>query len=342
MRTRSTPFRVLLVDQSLKLGQIARPLFESPELEAASTGCTFRDMPAEVNQRSPDVIVMDLTEGSEEGFASIEAVMAEKPRPILVLHEKDASSTNPFQALDLGALDVSERPKNPPAEYWRNLSKQVALLAQVAVVKHVKGRRRPSKPERADPGSPSFPLVAIAASLGGPKALATLLRALPRDLKAPVCIVQHISEGFTVGMAQWLSFATALKVVEAQHGVRMEPGTVYIGPSGRHFCVARDGRIQLDDTPPLMGFRPSCDRLLESAAAAFGRRAIGIVLTGMGRDGARGLKVVRDSGGHTIAQDEASCVVFGMPREAIALGGAERVLALDEIAAQIVGWVDAC
>lgn len=340
MPARSTPFRVLLVDDGLKLAGTARALFEAPELQAVGPNCTFEDMADQVRAHLPDIVVMDLSGNQDVAFGAIEEVMAHHPTPILVLHEAGDGALKPFLALDLGALDVAERPPHPPPQFWRELSRKVVLLSQVRVVKHVRGRRRaPRKAEEPLTG-PGYPLVAIAASLGGPKALSTLLSMLPREFKAPIVLVQHISDGFTGGMAHWLSWQTSSRVVEATDGEQLAPGTVYVGPSGFHLTVRNDGRIKLEDTPPLMGFRPACDRLLESAAAAFGRRAIGVVLTGMGRDGARGLKLIREAGGHTVAQDESSCVVFGMPREAIALGAAEKILPLDQIAAQLVRWVD--
>lgn len=340
MRARSTPSRVLLVDDALELGGTARVLFESPELQSVGANCTYSEMADEVRSHLPDVVVMDLSGNQDAAFAAIEEVMAHHPTPILVLHEAGDAALKPFLALDLGALDVAERPPHPPPQFWRELSRKVQLLSQVRVVKHVKGRKRVPKKAEEPSSGPGYQVVVIAASLGGPKALSTLLSMLPREFKAPILLVQHISDGFTGGMAQWLSWQTSSRVVEAKDSEPMQPGTIYVGPSGYHLAVRTDGRIRLEDTPPLMGFRPACDRLLESAAASFGRRAIGVVLTGMGRDGARGLKLIRDAGGHTIAQDEASCVVFGMPREAIALGAAEKILPLDQIAAQLARWVD--
>lgn len=340
MRARSTPFRVLLVDESLKLGGTARVLFETPELASVGANCTFSEMADEVRTSTPDVVVLDLSGNVDTAFGAIEEVMAHHPTPILVLHETGAVGLDPFRALELGALDVAERPPHPPPQFWRELTRKVVLLAQVRVVKHVRGRKRAPKRDEAPLVGPGHPVVVIAASLGGPKALSALLAHLPRDFKAPVLIVQHISDGFTGGMAQWLAWQTSSRVVEATDGEQLQPGTTYVAPSGFHLAVRADGRIKLEDTPPLMGFKPSCDRLLESAAAAFGRRAIGVILTGMGRDGAKGLKAIREAGGHTVAQDEASCVVFGMPREAIALGAAEKILPLEQIAEQLARWVD--
>src|SRR5262249_47965986 len=163
------------------------------------------------------------------------------------------------------------------------------------------------------------------------KALSQILRMIPRGFPAPIVICQHISTGFTEGLAQWLAAETALDVKEAEDGEPLKRGTVFIAPSGVHLLVREDARIRLDEGPPIAGFRPSCDALLFSAAETFGRRAIGVILTGMGRDGARGLKEVRARGGRTIAQDESTCVVFGMPGEAVSLGAAEEVVPLEEI-----------
>jgi two-component system chemotaxis response regulator CheB len=165
---------------------------------------------------------------------------------------------------------------------------------------------------------------------------------MPKGFPAPICICQHISEGFTEGLAHWLSLETPLRVMEATHGMMMEPGGVYIAPSGAHLVVQPDGRLNLDPGAPVRGFRPSCDLLLSSAAEAFGRRCVGVILTGMGRDGARGLKEIRERGGRTIAQNAETCVVYGMPGAAVQLGAAQEVLPLDQIASTLVKWMDAC
>jgi two-component system chemotaxis response regulator CheB len=165
---------------------------------------------------------------------------------------------------------------------------------------------------------------------------------IPRGFPAPIVVCQHISTGFTEGLAAWLAAETALDVTEARDGERLRPGTVFIAPSGAHLLVRDDARLKLDNGPPIQGFKPSCDALLFSAAETFGRRAVGVILTGMGRDGARGLKEIRARGGRTIAQDERTCVVFGMPGEAVSLGAAEEVLPLDEIASHLMRLVDQC
>jgi two-component system chemotaxis response regulator CheB len=220
------------------------------------------------------------------------------------------------------------------------VSRKLMLLAEVRVSRPVQvQKQRGMRPQQTEA---PFPLVAIASSLGGPKALAVVLRMLPKAFPAPVCICQHISDGFTEGLAQWLSTETALRVMEAVDGSEMVPGTVYIARSGSHLVVRPKGRLALETSPPVRGFRPSCDVLLTSAAEAFGTRALGVILTGMGRDGARGLKEIRERGGRTIAQDRATCAVYGMPKEAVRLGAAEEVLPLDQIGPTLIQWVETC
>ncbi len=337
------PYRVLLVDRSRRLQQTAAPLFSVDQLLPSGEGCDFTRLVDEVRAQSPDVIVVAIS-AEPQAFSAIEAVMAERPTPILVVHPPGALRLEATRALGLGALDFAELPADKSPEPWKQLARKVALLAQVRVVQHVAGKRKrrgtPSDPEI--PLAVAFPVVAIAASLGGPRALLQILRSLPADFAAPICVCQHITDGFSAGLAQWLASETRLQVKEAEDGARMQPGGVYLAPSGAHLLIQQDARLKLDDGPALAGFRPSCDALLTSAAEAFGRRAIGVVLTGMGKDGARGLREIRRRGGRTLAQDQASCVVFGMPREAVELGAAERVVPLDEIAGTLLKWVESC
>lgn len=335
--SRSRPqVRVLLVDSTGGLPFLARALFESGALIPSSTGCTFSVLLEVLHTDRPDVVVMDVGGGNNEALEMIQAVMAERPTPILVLHSVGLWKNDAFRALKMGALDVMERPDTPDEAYWRELERRLVLLAKVRVVQHVQGKLHRRRPE--DEPLP-FPAVAIGASLGGPRALSQLLRALPKAFPAPILICQHIGDGFTAGLAKWLSSECSLRVLEGAHGDSLQKGTAYIAPSGAHMMVGARGTIELNTGPPLAGFKPSCDALLRSVAASFGQRAVGVILTGMGKDGARGLKEIRLQGGRTIAQDAASCVVFGMPREAIALGAAQEVLPLDHIAPTLVRWM---
>jgi len=339
---RSKPARVLLVDETHQLTTNARALFDSQELKMVGEGCSYSSMLGSIIRHAPNVVVVELTRDNEEAFAAIETVMNEHPTPILVLRSREATSLDPFRALALGALDVAERPREPSPSFWHELAPKLVLLSQVQVVRHMKGNRIKRRALAGSEPLPSSPLVAIAASLGGPRALSILLRMMPKAFSAPICVCQHISHGFTNGLAQWLSSETELRVVEAIDDEPLAPGTVFLAPSRAHLLVTANGRTKLDDGPARMGFKPSCDALLISAAESYRDKAIGIVLTGMGRDGAQGLKHIRLRGGHTIVQDRASCVVFGMPKEAVEIGAAEQILSLDRIAPALIQLVERC
>ena len=282
----------------------------------------------------PDVVTMDLHMPEADGFSGIARIMAETPTPILVLTSVPAQAVT-FRALSLGALDILEKPHpaSDLSEYGHLLRSRLRLLAGVKVIRHPRGLRHTPPPAR-DPGRRAE-LVAIGASLGGPRALATILRALPGGFPVPVAVVQHIADGFTEGLATWLDQESELGVRVARDGDPLEAGVVLLAPTGHHLLVGR-GRVRLSRDAPVEGFRPSVTPLFRSAAEAFGPRACGVLLTGMGRDGADGLQALRRGGGHAIVQDEATSAVFGMPRAAIEAGAADRVLALDDIPPALV------
>jgi two-component system chemotaxis response regulator CheB len=273
------------------------------------------------------------------GFAAVQEIMAFRPTPILVLTDSPSSPAG-FQALAMGALDVMVRPCGgaPPDELVRDLASRLKLLSGVRVITHVRGRRFRKRSGGAEEGPP---VVGIGASLGGPRALAVLLKGLPRDLAAPICIVQHISQGFSHGLASWLSSESGLVVREAREGDALSAGAVLVAPTGAHLAVGDRGQVVLDCGAPVDGFRPSVTALFNSLAQRYGRRAVGVVLTGMGRDGAVGLSSIRAAGGRTLAQDEATSVVYGMPRAAVEVGAVERVVAIDEMAEAVVALVRA-
>ena len=331
----ASAYRVLLVGEVLR--GVTRGLFDGVVLAPAGNVCDFADALEHVQRLHPDVMVVDLS--SPEALKAITRVMSERPVPVLALHPGTLSDAEAFQALAAGAVDVVDRPAEPGNEFWHTVGRKLMLLAEMRVSRPLQVQQRAQRPS---PLEAPYPLVAIASSLGGPKALAILLKTLPRDFPAPVCICQHISEGFTEGLTQWLGSNTPLKVVEASDGEQMQPGGVYIARSGSHLVVRSRGLLSLDPSSPVRGFRPSCDVLLTSAAEAFGTRVLGVILTGMGRDGARGLKEIRERGGRTIAQDKASCAVYGMPKEAVRIGAAEEVLPLEQIGPTLTQWVRTC
>jgi len=324
------PVRVLLADDSpLFRDMLTRVIGADPAFEVVAAARDGAEAARLVRALRPDVVTMDLQMPEADGFSGIARIMAETPTPILVLTSLPAKAVT-FQALSLGALDILEKPE-PDVDldaYGQTLRSRLRLLAGVRVIRHPRGLRR--TPGGVRPRGERTTLIAIGASLGGPRALATLLRALPRDFAAPIAVVQHIADGFTAGLAGWLDQECALEVRVAQDGDPLDPGRVLLAPTGHHLLVG-PARVRLSDEPAVEGFRPSVTPLFLSAAQAHGTRACGVLLTGMGHDGAEGLVALRRAGGHAIVQDEATSAIFGMPRAAIEAGAADRVLALDEI-----------
>lgn len=336
MEASGSAYRVLLVGETIR--QAEAGLFDGGLLAAAGPVSSYLQALEAVQRLHPDVVVVDLS--AREALHAVEQIMAERPVPILALHPGVLPGAEAFKAVALGALDVLDRPPRPGVDFWQAVGRKLLLLAEVQVVRSARDRMRVRT--RPPTEQAPFPLLALAASLGGPKALAVVLRSLPPGFPAPVCICQHIGQGFTEGLAQWLTAECSLRVVQGMEGEQMVPGQAYIAPSGSHLRVMPGGRLKLDDGPPVRGFKPSCDVLLTSAAEVFGSRTMGVILTGMGRDGARGLKEIRERGGRTIAQSEATCAVYGMPREAVRIGAAEEVLPLEQIGPTLARWVQAC
>jgi two-component system chemotaxis response regulator CheB len=293
------------------------------------------------------------------GLVATEHIMAEYPTPILVVSSADRQELfSTYNALAAGAVDVLEKPRGDDSDagWARRLCSTVRLVSRIRVITHPRARldgRRPSRPEPVMPGpavtaaplmvdEPRIKVVALGASTGGPGALTELLRALPVGFATPVLCVQHIaaSEPFAVAFSDWLAGQTRRKISYAREGTPVSSlaGQILLAPPDRHLLV-RDGTLRLSDAPPQHSCRPSVDVLFESVAAEYGPSAAGCLLTGMGRDGAVGLLQMRARGGQTFAQDEASCVVYGMPREAALLGAAAFIMPPSRIAARLAEMV---
>jgi two-component system chemotaxis response regulator CheB len=289
----------------------------------------------------PDVVTLDMMLPVMTGLAATEYIMAYCPTPILIV----SSSTNrgelfrTYDALAAGALDVLEKPSGVEADdaWERKLVARVKLVSRVKVITHPRARlsaARATPPGRNANGeraaSAEGRAVLLGASTGGPGALVEVLADLPAPFPLPIFLVLHIGEPFGSAFADWLDGQTPHRVRYAAHGEAAEGGRVLMAPPDRHLVV-RGGRTWLSDEPERHSCRPSVDVLFESAAAEYGTGALAALLTGMGRDGAAGLLAVRRAGGFTVAQDEATSVVYGMPREAVRLGAAARVLPLGEV-----------
>jgi len=340
--------RVMVVDDSAVLRQSLKYVLESdPELKVVGEARNGEEAIVLAECLRPDIITMDLRMPGMDGLDAISHIMAESPVPILVVTsiDLDQEAGIPSRATKLGALSVLKRPVRIGSPEYQTftarLIEQVKLMSDVKVITRSRAERPvpaaskeqwlTATPIRTSGTGHEIRIVAIGASTGGPAALYQILGALPADFPAPILVVQHISFGFVQGLSGWLDAACKLHVKVAENRERIQPGTVYIAPDEHHMEAAY-GRIRLTEGEPLNGHRPSVTVLLESAAKAYGPAAMGVILTGMGADGAMGMKALRDTGATTLAQDEASCVVFGMPKEAIALGAIEHVVPLEYIA----------
>jgi two-component system chemotaxis response regulator CheB len=298
----------------------------------------------------PDVILLDLTMPRMDGLSFLRKIMAEDPIPVVVFSSLTGGATDGvFRALEEGAIDVVAKPQIGMKDF---LSESLAMLAETiigAASAKVARRRRPPAPRLtadavlppvsfARPRAASKAIIAMGASTGGTEALGAILSELPAETPG-IAIVQHMPEGFTAGFARHLNSCSRMEVKEAASGDRLVQGRVLIAQGNRHLVLrpSGDGYVaELLDAPPVSRHRPSVDVLFRSVAEVAGNAAVGVLLTGMGADGADGLLEMKVAGARTIAQDEASCVVFGMPREAVARGAVDEVVALSRMAATLV------
>ncbi len=333
--------RVLVVDDSAVLRQGTRFILESdPELKVVGEARNGEEAVALTKLLRPDVITMDIRMPRMDGLEAIRHIMAENPVPIVVVSSMDPDRETGLasQAAKLGAVSIVRRTGRVSDPKYKafiaRLIEQVKLMSDVKVI-----QQRIAPPETRAPKPTVQPgmrrktqVIAIGASTGGPAALNQVLSALPANFLITILVVQHISFGFVEGLAGWLDAACKLQVKVARHGERIQPGAVHIAPDDQHMAIDVYGRIRLNQSDPINGHRPSITVLLESVAKAYGPAAMGVILTGMGSDGAVGMKALREIGAITIAQDEKSCVVFGMPKEAIALGAVQHIVPLEKMA----------
>jgi two-component system, chemotaxis family, protein-glutamate methylesterase/glutaminase len=288
----------------------------------------------------PDVITMDVTMPRMDGLEATRRIMDEAPTPIVIVSASSiAQDVNAaMEAVRSGALTVASKPIGPADPDFeagaRRLVETIKAMAAVKVVRRWPTTFPvvPAAPAEDSEAGPSCRLIALAASTGGPAALRHILARLPASFPAPVLVVQHIALGFGEGFASWLDDVCALSVKVAVDGEPLLDGRVYLAPDDAHLGLRSRRAVSVVGTPPVRGYKPSATHLFQSAARAFGRDAVGVILTGMGDDGVEGLRELRAAGAQVIAQDEATSVVFGMPAAAIAAGTTHRVLSLDAIA----------
>ena len=350
--------RVLVVEDSATMRHLLREsLAADPELTVVGEALDGPEAVELCGRLRPDVVTMDMMLPTMSGLVATEHIMADYPTPILVVSSADRQELfSTYNALAAGAVDVLEKPRGDAsdAQWGPRLRSAVRMVSRIRVITHPRARldgRAVATPPPVSAPQPAYPppvealrLVAAGASTGGPGAVTELLRALPPGFRVPVLCVQHIaaSEPFAVAFSDWLADQTGRDVSYAVDGLPVAAlgGRVVLAPPDRHLYV-REGVLRLSDGPPRHSCRPAVDLLFESVAAEYGPAAAGCLLTGMGRDGAEGLLRMRSRGAVTFAQDEASCVVYGMPREAALMGAAAYILPPARIADRIAELVPA-
>jgi two-component system chemotaxis response regulator CheB len=346
--------KVLCVDDSALIRSLMTEIINGqPDMTVVATApdpLVARDL---IKQHNPDVLTLDVEMPRMDGLDFLEKLMRLRPMPVVMVSSlTERGNEITLRALELGAVDFVTKPKvgirDGMLDYSEKLADKIRAAARARVRQtapaHHAARLMPrthrSAPRRCSTTRCSVPrkLIIVGASTGGTEAIREVLVPLPPDAPA-VLIAQHMPPGFTKSFAQRLNGLCRITVKEAEHGERVLPGHAYIAPGHAHLLLARSGAnyiAHLSDEPPVNRHRPSVDVLFRSAAQHAGKNAVGVILTGMGRDGAAGLLDMKKAGAYTLAQDEASCIVFGMPREAIALGAADEIASLPEMSRRVM------
>jgi len=336
---------VYIVDDSAVARQHLKHILEAdPSIKVIGQASSGEEAVEFVKSSSPDVITMDIKMAGMDGHEATSRIMETHPVPIVIVSanfNRDQVEQS-FRAMEAGALAIVEKPPGAGhADHERaagELIRTVKLMSEVRVVRRWKrARRLPLVPRERTSEARSVKAVVIGASTGGPPVLQTVLSGFKADFPAPILVVQHITKGFIEGMLEWLGTVISLPISLGRDGQRALPGHVYFAPDDCHMGVDASGRFFLSNDVPENGIRPSVSFLFRSALAAYGAELVAVLLTGMGKDGAEEMKMIRDRGGVTIIQDRESSVVYGMPGEAARLGGVDYVLAPERIPSKIEG-----
>jgi len=353
----SAALRVLVVDDSALMRKVISDILETdPGIEVVATARDGIEAVELVKTFHPDVVTLDVHMPRLDGLTALRHIMRDQPTPVIILTGLDDHKIA-VEALQSGAVDIVIKPSGPISADLERVQDELIRKVKLAQLANLRTGFPPVSSITSlhpPPSTSSLTLrsrstgtrgtwvVAIGASTGGPRAVEYVLRTLPADLPAALVVVQHMPSGFTRSFAERLDKICALTVREGTEGDLLHPGVAYIAPGGYHMHIQRGsvhdelGHITLDDGPPVHNVRPAVDVTMVDVAELFGSRALGVVLTGMGSDGALGLRRIKEEGGVTIAQDRETSVVYGMPRAALALGVVDLVLPLQEIPAMIV------
>src|SRR5215813_9464609 len=352
-------FRVLIVDDSAFMRKVLETIFNADaQLQVVGQAKDGREAVSLAESLKPDVITMDINMPHVDGLQATAEIMTTNPRPIVIVSsESREGAASTLRALELGAIEFVAKPSSgidlDMHSIQDDLLRKVRTAAKVRVVRTASrlaatlqnssaspaprpAAAAPSRPAASSGLDQRFPVVVLAASTGGPATVMRLAPGFTREFPAAVILVQHMPAAFTTQYAVQLAEFTGIRVKEAEANEPIQPGTLYICPGGQHLRVSATGRMQLDGgTGRIEGYLPNMDVTMESVAAFAGAMSIGVVLTGMGSDGARGSKAIKTAGGYVVAQDEATSVIFGMPAEVIKCGATDQVLGIDDIYAAI-------
>lgn len=348
--------RVLIVDDSAFVRKaLRRMLSTEQDIEVVDAAADGREAMEKVCRLKPDIVTLDVRMAGMDGLTALERIMRDCPTPVLMLSSLTREGADiTLKALDLGAVDFIDKTRAESSMDITLLANE--LVTKVRAIAGVDtGKLKPLAVEPAPPRAQEtaapleaapqpvapgkFDVVAIGTSTGGPTALQHTIPRLPRHFPAAVIVVQHMPPGFTRTLAERLNALSFLPVTEAVEGERLEPGRVLVAPAGQHLkLVKKNGRyvVHLDREPSDLFHKPSVDVMMESVARACGHRSLGVLLTGMGSDGARGMKAIKDAGGRTLAESEETCIVYGMPKSAVEEGAVDRIVPLNEMAGEIV------
>ena len=360
--TQGKKIRVLVVDDSAFMRKVLQAIIASdPQLEICGEARDGRDAVTQAEVLKPDVISMDINMPHMDGLQATEIIMSSNPRPILIVSSESREGADvTLKALELGAIDFVAKPSGgidlDMSSVKDELCRKLKMAAKVRVVRTATRSKLQneiaSSSPRVEPASKNgdsglqevraavnaaaksagkFPIVLLASSTGGPATLMNLMPYFPKDFPGAVILVQHMPGNFTAQFSKQLAEISKIRVKEAEAGEIIIPGQLYVCPGSHHLRVSPTGRISLDDGPRIGGYRPCADLTFESTAEYAGPMTIGVILTGMGNDGAKGVQEIRAAGGHVIAQDESTAVIFGMPQEAIKTGAVDQVLPMEAI-----------
>lgn len=328
--------RILIVDDSAFVRRMLQDwISQEPDMEVVGVAVNGKEGIDKANELKPDLVTLDVEMPVMSGLESLPGIIKSGAKVLMVSSVTQSGAAATMQALEAGAVDFVTKPNNGSS--LKFVETKLKILEKIRSSRYVRGSIVEKPVVKPRPISISTnKVVVIASSTGGPKTLRALFDGLPEGFSAPILIVQHMPAGFTASLASRLDQCGTVRCREAKHGDKIEPSLALLAPGGKHMVVEKDGTVSLNEAPPIHGVRPAADYLFESASQCFGSNTVGVVLTGMGRDGASGAVAVKQAGGMTFGESEETCVIYGMPKAAKQAGGIDSEFPLHEMPSAIV------